>query len=212
MATLLLLIGLGPFLEGAAWGAASVRVLLLASLCAAVFSCASSRRQLVAYMALAVPAVASGAIWWATEAEFIRYVYFVSSSACCVFVVVLILRQIIQARTISSDTIHGAVAVYLLLGLLWTFAFAVLEVAARGSFDFGDRLVAGEGGIGLIRQLLGFSFTTLTTLGYGNISPMTPRADALATLEAIVGQLYLAVLVARLVGMHVGQAMENSRR
>lgn len=212
MGTLLLLIGLGPFFEGAAWGAAAVRILLLASLGAAAFSCASSRRQLMAYAAIGVPAIASGTIWWATEAELVRYVYFVSSAACCVFVVVLILRQIIRAERISSDTIYGAVAVYLLLGLLWTFAFAVLEVTARGSFDFGERVVAAEGGIGLIRQMLGFSYTTLTTLGYGNIAPMTPRADALATMEAIVGQIYLAVLVARLVGLHVGQAMLKAGR
>ena len=186
-----------------------MRILLLASLAAAVLSCASRRRQLWTYAVIGIPTIASGAVWWATDSTMARSIYLLSSAACCLFVAVLILREVMRAERVSADTIYGSLAVYLLLGLLWGLVFTVQEVHARGSFDFGVR-GSPTGDIDLLRDMIGFSYTTITTLGYGNIAPANPRADALATLEAIVGQIYLTVLVARLVGIQVSQSMQRS--
>jgi hypothetical protein len=100
---------------------------------------------------------------------------------------------------VTIETICAALAVYLFLGLIWVFAYNLLEVVEPGSFSFG----AGGDDESPFSRFIGFSFVTLTTLGYGNISPMNPRADALSYTEAIIGQIYLTVLVARLVAMEL---------
>lgn len=111
----------------------------------------------------------------------------------------------ILSRTLAGGhiTIHrvtGSVACYLMLALGWAIAFRMVEVFAPGSFDLAGHgpLSRTEGGIG---PMVYFSLVTITTLGYGDISPISPLACTLSTLEALMGQLFLVVLVARLVSM-----------
>lgn len=103
---------------------------------------------------------------------------------------------------VTHDTICQAVSVYLLLGMIGAMAYALLELIAPGSFRFLEMTAEDQ-----VRfdRFLGFSFTTLTTLGYGNVAPATPRADALTTLQAVCGQFYLAIVIARLVAIQIGQ-------
>ncbi len=104
---------------------------------------------------------------------------------------------------VTVDTINGAICVYLLMGIAWAQAYALLAAIEPGSFSFnGEILVTGAHSFD---RFISFSFITLTTLGYGNVVPLTPRADALAIAEAIAGQLYLAVLLARLVAMEISR-------
>ena len=113
------------------------------------------------------------------------------------------------ARGVRPDTILAAATTYLVLGTAWALAFCVLEYLEPGSFDFpfGDPVPDPDA---ILARLFGFSFTTLTTLGYGNIAPATARADALANSEAMAGQAYLAIVVARLVGLHMAASMEQT--
>jgi HAE1 family hydrophobic/amphiphilic exporter-1 len=108
---------------------------------------------------------------------------------------------------VTSDTLCQAVSVFLLLGLVWAMAYALLEMVAPGSFAFAG--VDAEGGVPYER-FVGFSFTTLTTLGYGNIAPATARADAVANAEALVGQIYIAVVIARLVAIQLAESREGT--
>jgi hypothetical protein len=88
----------------------------------------------------------------------------------------------------------------MLIALMWAFLYMILERVSSGSFSFPE--------IGFREESIRFeyfSFITITTLGYGDIKPLTNRASALALNEAVVGQMYLVVLVAWLVGMHVSQ-------
>jgi len=106
-----------------------------------------------------------------------------------------------QAR-VTRDTLFQAISVYLLMGMIGALAYALLELASPGSFKFTQDLAGIDA---RFERFLGFSFTTLTTLGYGNIAPATPRADAMTTLQAVCGQIYLAIVIARLVSIQVGQ-------
>src|SRR5262249_31801242 len=92
--------------------------------------------------------------------------------------------------------VQGSVAVYLLLGLFWAVSYQLVELLQPGSFSIGAR----KSGIDL-QQLGYFSFTTLTTLGLGDILPVSPLARSLVALEALVGQLFPVILIARLVTM-----------
>lgn len=100
------------------------------------------------------------------------------------------------------DKIRGAICVYLLIGFAWTFGYGIIELINPGSFS-GLAEIDANNHVGRIMQLRYFSFATMTTLGYGDILPRSPVARTLATLEAITGQIYLTVLIARLVGLHI---------
>ena len=93
------------------------------------------------------------------------------------------------------DRVFGAIVLYLLIGLIAAFAYSALYGINPGAFS---KLPSGEGGF---RDWLYFSFVTLTTLGYGDITPIAPSARAIAMLEALVGQLYPAIIIARFVSL-----------
>ena len=120
------------------------------------------------------------------------------------YIIVLILRYIFRQENVTLETIYGAIAVYILIGILWVFLYNLTELFHPGSFSLAAVLEAESK-----KALYFFSFVTLTTLGYGDITPVSGPARSLAMLEAIVGQMYIAVLIARLVGMHISQNIMN---
>lgn len=109
------------------------------------------------------------------------------------------LRQIAVGNDINMNRIVGAVCVYLMLGVMWSIAYSVLEVSQPGSFAGLTELDAPAWSADWVY----FSFVTITTLGYGDILPVTTTARSLAFAEAIVGQFYIAVLVAGLVSAYI---------
>jgi hypothetical protein len=89
----------------------------------------------------------------------------------------------------------------MLMGLTWAMAYQLLEFFEPGSFNFPNDALPDN--VSPIQRILSFSFVTITTLGYGNITPASPKADALSSAEALVGQIYITVLVARLVALQI---------
>lgn len=117
------------------------------------------------------------------------------------YIIAVILNYVLRAERITQEVISGALVVYLLFGLLWMFLFSLTEFLSPGSFTSTTNL--GEENR---FALLYYSYVTLTTLGYGDVTPITPMATSLAVLEAIIGQIYLTVLIARLVGMYIAHS------
>lgn len=123
-------------------------------------------------------------------------------------IVLIILRKIFTADRVTKEVVSAAVCVYLLIGLFWAELYILLVLLEPNSFA---NIVANGQNVAdirygshvLTRQFTYFSFVTLSTLGYGDITPITQQAKALASMEAIVGQLYIAVLIARLVSQQV---------
>ena len=115
------------------------------------------------------------------------------------------LRQVAVGNDISLNRIIGAICVYLMLGVMWSIAYAILEHSLPGSFDGLTAMVAPAWNPDWIY----FSFVTITTLGYGDILPVTQTARSLAFAEAIVGQFYIAVLVAGLVSAYISTQGNN---
>ena len=114
---------------------------------------------------------------------------------------VVVLAQVFRSGPVTIHRIQGAIAVYLLLGLAWASAYQL--VALRHPEAFAGAIGGEEGSEGLPQRFIYYSFVTLTTLGYGDITPVHPVARSLAVLEALVGQLYPAILLARLVSLQV---------
>lgn len=119
------------------------------------------------------------------------------------------LKRIALGTDLSANRLVGAVCVYLLLGVIWAVAYSVLNMISPGSFQ-GFMPIEGRG---WNSEWLYFSFVTMTTLGYGDISPVSATARALAYMQAVFGQLYVAILVAGLVSAYISgrqSANDNS--
>ena len=131
--------------------------------------------------------------------------------AACVFAFALYrIIGAILANRVSGDAIFGAVCGYLLLGIIWALLYSAVETAFPGSLAVSvSSQSAGAAGTIDRGILTYYSFITLATVGYGDVTPVLPLARTLAWIEAIAGQVYLATLVAGLVGLKVSQAIEE---
>ena len=111
-------------------------------------------------------------------------------------IAMVLLFQVFRNGPVTHSRIQGAIAVYLLYGVGWAHAYHITELLHPGSFN-------PAGAMSTVSDYAYFSFVTLSTLGYGDITPVRPIARSLSVGESLAGQLYLAVLVARLVAMEV---------
>ncbi len=108
-------------------------------------------------------------------------------------------KQVLFTGQIDRNKIVGAICIYLLVGLIWALLYLIIAQSVPGAFNGLEQVVWYEN----FADGTYFSFVTLTTLGYGDISPVTPVARFLVYMEAIVGVFYMAILVASLIGMRV---------
>lgn len=121
-------------------------------------------------------------------------------AGCLVLAIIGLGRRLLRQDIVTADTVRGGIAVYLLLGCFWTLLFRIATIFDPSAFNVSAQ--AHE----FVYALLYFSLSTLTTLGYGDILPMSDVTRTLAVLEALVGQVYLAVFVAGLIGRHIRKA------
>jgi voltage-gated potassium channel Kch len=119
-----------------------------------------------------------------------------------------LLRFIARQHTVSRNVVHAAIVVYVLLAFVWTFIFDFLEAWSPGSFA---HVLSADSDLNWRVEFIYFSLVTITTTGYGDIVPISPVARMLATLEALVGQMYLVVMVATIVGLRTVQIVESRR-
>jgi hypothetical protein len=205
LATLLATLLLAPFLEAEIAGISRFRIFSAAILLAGLYAVARRPRVVVAGLAIAVPALVLEG--WLHVQPFPRLVVasFALSTTFVLFVASTILYAILDEERVTLDTILGGICVYLLLGVAWTFAYSILEHLAPGSFQVDGQPLAPIAHLGEFRheELIYFSFVTLTTVGYGDVLARTHPARALAAAEAVTGSLFIAVFIARLVGLHM---------
>ena len=122
------------------------------------------------------------------------------------YTVIVIVIFIYGQREVTRDLIAGAAVAYLMMALMWTFLYRSVEMLQPGSFSLPDTPFQSHKLI-----IVYYSFVTITTLGFGDITPTTGLASSLSILEAVVGQLFLVVGVAWLVGVHVSQTLERNQ-
>ena len=112
----------------------------------------------------------------------------------------VVFQRIFRAGHVTVHRIAGAVAAYLLIGLVFAYLYDALEVWSPGSFSFANPDLRDNA---LADPMSYFSFTTLTTVGYGDVTPSNPLTQSLANLEALIGQLFPTILIARLVALEL---------
>jgi hypothetical protein len=159
---------------------------------------ADSRRHLQLGLVLGVPSLVLAVVTDYVPFGIVDWIGYGFTVALFVFIIRLMLQKIFRAQVVTLDTIGYALCTYVLLGTLWTLFYAPLAVVNPDAFSQPVADPDGHAGASLIY----FSFVTLTTLGYGDISPVSPLARSLAILQALTGTLFLAVLISRLVGAY----------
>ena len=163
-----------------------------------IFAIRSKRSHLIIASILVLPLVLSTwsyYFYYSTQLSLLTRIF---GALFFGYAVIIILQMIARSTEITRETIFAAIVAYLLIALMWAFIYMILEMVVPGSFSFPDKSIRAE-----TMHFEYFSFVTITTLGYGDVIPLTNRASALALLEALIGQIYLVVLVAWLVGMYV---------
>ena len=118
----------------------------------------------------------------------------------------LAMKQVLFSGAIDINKIVGAICIYLLMGLIWALMYLFLAQAIPGAFNGLEQLVWYDN----FADVAYYSYVTLTTLGYGDISPVAPIARFLVYMEAVVGVFYMAILVASLIGVGINESHKNS--
>jgi Ion channel len=123
-----------------------------------------------------------------------------------IFITWHLLRGVLKQKEITSETISMSISVYLLLGFTWALFYILLHHLQPLAFNLGSPAPPISGEQKVFPVLIYFSLTTLSTIGFGDITPISMQARYAAVAEGITGQFYLAILVARLVGMQMSKA------
>ena len=125
-----------------------------------------------------------------------------------------IMWDVLRGGRVTAQTLIGAACAYLLVGLTFCYVFLLIHSIGGVNVIHADSGEAGPAALHPVGQEIDeyiyFSYVTLSTLGYGELIPSTPMVRVLAVAESMVGQLYLAMLVARLVGLHIVQSVQRS--
>ena len=154
----------------------------------------SGRRWTIWGVALAIPAISGRVLNHFCPDVVPLPLFHVAALAFLGYVIGHLLRFILKAPRVDHEVLCGSIAMYLMMGLLWTMAYVMLN-----QFDPGALAFAAPGQKMESFNAFYFSFVTLSTVGYGDITPISRGARMLAVMESVTGMLYVAVLVARLV-------------
>jgi hypothetical protein len=191
------------------------QVVFVAVLAAVVVSVSSSRSWKFFTFGFGLPAAALGLLQVVLASGPVRVLHHLFGLAFLGYGIGVMLRGIFTHRRVTPDTLFASLCVYLLLGVVWSLAYSVIDLLDPAAFRW--TLQTGQFTTGLPVATEGrsaalyFSFATLTTLGSNLIAPVSPVSCMLTTLEAVTGQFYLAVLVARPVGLQITESSSRPK-
>ena len=176
-----------------------------------VFTVGHNTKLKIAYVILALAALIFS---WANLGDSNSTITFyrtLFSFIALTFAMTLLIIEVFSDDCVTMDTISGALCAYLLLGLTFASVYAFIDIVQPNSFistvtDTPMPLATDSAGLDRIY----FSFITMLTVGYGDIAPLSHAAKLFTIIEGFFGQVYLVVMIARLVGMHVSQRVNNS--
>jgi len=201
MASIIILLILSAVLEGTKYGYLVLNTASTIVFVLGVYTAGRNKRNVIILIILGLP-------WFLSEWVFTKSPETIFASVLFfLFITGTIMDHILHSKEVSADTLYGAVCVYLLLGLLWASIYGFLEYVSPGiifvtnNSDVVKHLTSNE--------IIYYSYTTLTTLGYGDVTALTSEGRIVSVLEAIVGQLFIAFLVARLVAIYTANAMRK---
>jgi len=176
-----------------------------------VLAAGHNKILICAYVILALAALIFSWVNINTNSSEISFYRNLFSFAALTVAMILVMKEVFTNDSVTIDTISGALCAYLLLGLTFSSVYAFIDIIEPGSFlsihDNRTVALSTHTNVNASLERIYFSFITLLTVGYGDIVPYSPAAKLFTIIEGFFGQVYLVVMIARLVGMHVSQRM-----
>ena len=201
--SLVLMLVIAPLLQRLSFGFILKQVFLMAVFVTGVL--ANRHRRHVFFTALVIAAIAIPLVWAAAffDSVPLSLTTYVVEIAFFGMTAAMILLSVMKDYDASRDAIFGAICVYLLMGLTWAMIYSAIEFVEVKPFEIAHQDIAatvhGVHSLTSYTQMVYFSFVTMSTLGYGDMTPVTPVARTMTWMQSVAGQLYIAVLIARLV-------------
>ena len=182
-----------------------MRILVILVVLSGLFAAEFSRSvfRILFFFATVVIGVAVLGIVF-VDSNALDYLIFSLSTVFFVLITIALITHVANSRETNSSTLLCAVNSYLLIGLSFSMLFILLELIIPGSFNVPEADVHRDS------TFFYFGFVTLTTLGYGDILPLTPLARSMASFTALFGQLYLVTIMAFLIGKYLNTKNQES--
>ncbi len=182
----------------------TIDLFIFAALVTGVLAASNRSIQAIAAVIAGIVMLTSGWLWFLDEGNWLEIV---SSVGAVIFLSIVATGIAIdvysEQQQVTWDTIFGAINVYLMVGLAFAFVYETIYLIDPTAFEVSRSLT--EDPEVLMVSLVYYSFVTLTTLGYGDITPKILEVGTISYMEALIGQIYLVVMVARLVSLHTSQ-------
>lgn len=209
LVSLVLFIVMIPFVEDIPNGGFIEPTLLTLVLVAGLLAVGGKRSVLGVGLMLLLPALASRWVHHWSPELMSPVVFHCFGLVFVGFVIANILRFILRASRVDAEVVCAGISIYLLIGLLWSLAYKLLGIVSPGAFlitsaDHAEQTMTSF-------DSFYFSFSTISSVGYGDITPVTKVARMLAVMEAVTGILYVAVLISRLVSLYSPLVAESDK-
>ena len=201
LVTILIFLGVGPILADMTGFRLLLDIFFSAILLSAIYAISQKKRDTVIAFALAIPTLLAFWLRDFTSGVAFNVTSEIFGSLFFGHTIIVLLNFILKSPKITRHVIHAALIGYLLMGMMWASIYELIDTIEPGSFSLVQGWVDNPRLIYLY-----FSYVTLTTLGYGDITPLTAQAYSISILEAIIGQIYITVLIARLVAMQISHS------
>ena len=208
---LLCVILIPPYFENAPWIGSFWRALFTLVLLWALYTVAGSRRVLILAALVLVPTMAS--TWLADPGHeiYLAYIDNITNIIYFALICAFLGQYILTNRRVTLEVIFAAMCLYMMLAILWAAIYTNLELYYSDAFTFSGQL-AGDAGIerdNIFSHMIYFSFITLSTLGYGDVLPVHKVSQNWAAVEAMIGQFFIAIVIARLVSVYTVEEEES---
>ena len=212
LAAQILLSVISPLFSSSIYARSVVDLGITAVFAAAIIVISNTRKHLIIGMILMAPTLIL--IWGIKiyRVEALEFISLIGSVAFFCYITWFILVDILRAKMVTLDTIAAGISVYLFFGNICGFIYAIIGRVDPSAFTIPAATASYLGdNLSDLSSAMYFSFVTLTTLGYGDITPINDFARSLAFLEAATGQIYLTVLIASLVGVHISNSPKGGK-
>lgn len=197
---IMLVLLINPFIEHTGKGGHFFAALILAMIpLTSFYALTADRHRAIIILFIAAPFVILDLLNLFFANRYLMIVAYSFGTILYFYIVVLMVKNLLSYRVVTANLIYCAISTYLLIGIMWAGIYAVVEGIKPGSFS----------GISETADLMYFSFVTLTTVGYGDITPQFILAKRLAVLEAAMGGIYMAVIIAMIVGRYMSMQTEQ---
>jgi ion channel len=212
--TIMLLLVTQPMFSGHDYAQNLATVAMSLVLLAALYAFRSARFYFAIALVLFVPSFGTRIALLFTSSPAVEAVGAITSCLFLAVTIIALVTRLFIVKSVTLDTISAGICAYLLTAIAFAYAFAVVELQNPASFSvtlFQKKSSNIAPLMASLHNFIYYSFVCLTTTGFGDIAPISEGARSLSVLESVFGQLYVAILIARLVSLQVAQSMMKER-